>query len=95
MQAISGSFAVYMITVIISSLQMIHTGLDPVCAFAAVATSINKLGPGLGAVAYTFQSVSDMGKLISVLAMLLGRLAIFTILVLLTPGFWRGWRNAV
>jgi trk system potassium uptake protein len=90
MQAIWGSFAVYMITVIIFNLQMIHSGLDPVSAFAAVATSINKRGSGLGAVAYNFQSVSDMGKLISVLAMLLGRLEIFTILVLLTPGFWRG-----
>jgi trk system potassium uptake protein TrkH len=90
MQAIWGYFAVYMITFLICSLLMIHSGLDPVSAFAAVATSINNLGPGLGEVAYNFQSVSDMGKLISVLAMILGRLEIFTILVLLTPGFWRG-----
>jgi trk system potassium uptake protein TrkH len=69
---------------------MIHAGLDPVSAFAAVATSINNLGPGLGEVAYNFQSVSDQGKLVAVAAMLLGRLEIFTILVLLTPGFWRG-----
>jgi trk system potassium uptake protein len=90
MQAIWGSFAVYMITFIICSPLMIHSGLDPVSAFAAVATSINNLGPGLGEVAYNFQSVSDMGKLISVLAMILGRREIFTILVLLTRGFWRG-----
>jgi trk system potassium uptake protein TrkH len=69
---------------------MIHAGLDPVSAFAAVAASINNLGPGLGEVAYTFQGVSDQGKLVAVVAMLLGRLEIFTILVLLTPGFWRG-----
>jgi trk system potassium uptake protein TrkH len=90
MQAIWGYFAVYMISFIACGLLMIHAGLDPVSAFAAVATSINNLGPGLGEVAYNFQSVSDMGKLISVLAMILGRLEIFTILVLLTPGFWRG-----
>jgi len=41
-------------------------------------------------VAYNFQTVSDQGKLVAVAAMLLGRLEIFTILVLLTPGFWRG-----
>jgi trk system potassium uptake protein TrkH len=90
MQAIWGYFAVYMISFVICGLLMIHAGLDPVSAFTAVATSINNLGPGLGEVAYNFQSVSDMGKLISVLAMILGRLEIFTILVLLTPGFWRG-----
>jgi trk system potassium uptake protein TrkH len=89
MQAIWGYFAVYMISFIVCGLLMIHAGLDPVSAFAAVATSINNLGPGLGEVAYNFQSVSDTGKLVSVLAMILGRLEIFTILVLLTPGFWR------
>jgi trk system potassium uptake protein TrkH len=50
---------------------------------------MNNLGPGLGEVAYNFQSVSSMGKLVAVIAMLLGRLEIFTILVLLSPGFWR------
>jgi trk system potassium uptake protein TrkH len=79
-----------MITFVLCGLWMIHTGLDPLSAFAAVAASINNLGPGLGEVAYTFQGVSDQGKLVAVAAMLLGRLEIFTILVLLTPGFWRG-----
>ncbi|ESQ13298.1 MAG: hypothetical protein N838_34020 [Thiohalocapsa sp. PB-PSB1] len=69
---------------------MIHAGLEPVSAFSAVATSINNLGPGLGEVAYSFQGVSDQGKLVAVAAMLLGRLEIFTILVLLMPEFWRG-----
>jgi trk system potassium uptake protein TrkH len=79
-----------MITFLLCGLWMIHAGLDPLSAFAAVAASINNLGPGLGEVAYTFQGVSDQGKLVAVAAMLLGRLEIFTILVLLTPGFWRG-----
>ena len=67
---------------------MIHAGLDEQSAFAAVATCMNNLGPGLGEVAYTFQTVSDFGKILSIIAMLLGRLEIFTLLVLLTPGFW-------
>jgi trk system potassium uptake protein TrkH len=89
MQAVWGFFAVYMTAFALLSLLMIHAGLDPTSAFAAVATSMNNLGPGLGEVAYTFQSVSDFGKLVAVLAMLLGRLEIFTLLVLLSPEFWR------
>jgi trk system potassium uptake protein TrkH len=50
---------------------------------------MNNLGPGLGEVAYNFQTVSDTGKLVSVVAMLLGRLEVFTLLVILSPGFWR------
>jgi trk system potassium uptake protein TrkH len=90
MQSVWGYFAVYMLSFLLFGLWMIHAGLDPVSAFAAVAASINNLGPGLGEVAYSFQGVSDQGKLVAVAAMLLGRLEIFTILVLLTPGFWRG-----
>lgn len=88
-QAVWGYFALYIIVFVLLSLLMIHTGLDPVSAFAAVATSINNLGPGLGEVAYNFVGVSDGGKLLAVLAMILGRLEIFTILVLLSPAFWR------
>jgi trk system potassium uptake protein TrkH len=89
MQAVWGYFALYMISFTLLSLLMIHAGLDPLSAFAAVATSVNNLGPGLGEVAANFATVSDLGKLLAVAAMILGRLEIFTILVLLTPGFWR------
>jgi trk system potassium uptake protein len=87
-QGIWGFFGLYMATFALLVLAMIHTGLDERTAFAAVATCMNNLGPGLGEVAYTFQSVSDMGKLLAILAMLLGRLEIFTLLVLLSPSFW-------
>ncbi|HGG61259.1 MAG TPA: hypothetical protein ENK26_15320 [Gammaproteobacteria bacterium] len=70
-------------------LGMMATGLDQVSAYSAVATCINNLGPGMGEVSQSFASVSDAGKLLSVLAMLLGRLEIFSVLVLLHPGFWR------
>jgi trk system potassium uptake protein TrkH len=89
MQAVWGFFAVYVSTFSILMLLMMHAGLDQVSAFSAVATSMNNLGPGLGEVAYNFQSVSDFGKMIAVVAMLLGRLEIFTILVLLSPDFWK------
>jgi trk system potassium uptake protein TrkH len=76
-------------TFAVLDLLMIHSGLDEVSAFSAVATSLNNLGPGLGTVAFTFRDVSDFGKIIAVAAMLMGRLEIFTILVLLSPTFWR------
>jgi len=89
MNAVWGFFAAYTAVFVLLMLLMIHTGLDQVSAFSAVATCINNLGPGLGAVAYNFQAVNDMGKWISVAAMLLGRLEIFTILILLSPAFWK------
>lgn len=88
-QGVWGYFAMYVTTFALLTLMMIHAGLDEKSAFAAVATSMNNLGPGLGEVAYTFQSVSDLGKLVAVVAMLLGRLEIFTLMVLLSPDFWR------
>lgn len=88
-QGVWGFFAMYVATFAVLTLLMIHAGLDETSAFAAVATSMNNLGPGLGEVAYTFQGVSDMGKLTAVVAMLVGRLEIFTLLVLLSPDFWR------
>jgi len=68
---------------------MMSTGLDQVTAFSAVAATLNNLGPGLGDVASGFMNVTDAGKWISVIGMLLGRLEIFTLLVLITPTFWR------
>jgi len=88
-QAIWGFFGVYVIVFVLLMLSMMATGMDQITAFSAVATSINNLGPGLGDVAYNFATVASSAKLISALAMLLGRLEIFSLLVLLTPAFWR------
>ncbi len=89
MDAVWGFLSVYVATFVVLMLLMMYSGLDQVSAFSAIATCMNNLGPGLGQVASTFTDVSDMGKIIAVVAMLLGRLEIFTILVLLTPEFWR------
>jgi trk system potassium uptake protein TrkH len=75
-------FATFMIVLMLD-------GMDQLMAFGAVATCLNNLGPGLGNVATNFASVSDGGKLLLVLAMLFGQLKMSTLLVLLTPGFWR------
>ncbi|MEX2496079.1 MAG: TrkH family potassium uptake protein [Woeseia sp.] len=87
--AVWGFFSVYMIVFGVMMLAMLVTGLDQVTAFAAVAATLNNLGPGLGDVAGGFMHVNDVAKWIGVACMLLGRLEIFTLLVLLTPTFWR------
>jgi trk system potassium uptake protein TrkH len=68
---------------------LMFTGLDQVTAFSAIAASLNNLGPGLGQVAANYASINDLSKWVCVLAMLLGRLEIFTLLVIITPDFWR------
>ena len=88
-EAVWGFFSVYIIVFGVMLLAMMSTGLDQVTAFSAVAATLNNLGPGLGEVASGFMSLSDTAKWISVVGMLLGRLEIFTLLVLITPTFWR------
>ena len=85
-----GFFAAYIATFVILMLWLMHTGVDQVTAFSAIATCMNNMGPGLGEVAYSFINISDTGKTISMIAMLMGRLEIFTVLVILTPEYWRG-----
>jgi len=63
-------------------------GLDQVTAFSAVAACLNNLGPGLGEVGAHYADLSDFVKWVLALAMLFGRLEIFTLLVLFTPAFW-------
>ena len=87
--AVWGFFSVYLIVFGLMMLAMLTTGLDQVTAFSAVAATLNNLGPGLGDVAGGFMTVPDAAKWIAVVGMLLGRLEIFTLLVLVTPTFWR------
>lgn len=89
MESVWGFVAIYVLLVAVMTLMLIATGLTPLEAFSAVAASINNVGPGLGSVFYTFADVSDVGKWTCTAAMLLGRLEIFTLLVLFTPSFWR------
>lgn len=87
--AVWSFFAVYMFAFITIMLLLMATGLDFLTAFSAVAASINNLGPGLGDVAANYTSISESAKALLCLAMLLGRLEVFTLLVLFTPMFWR------
>ncbi len=87
--AVWGFFSLYVVAFVVIMLSMMEFGLDQVSAFAAVAACINNVGPGLGEVAMSFKTVSDPVKWLGCFAMLLGRLEIFTILVLLSPRYWR------
>lgn len=84
-----GFFAVYVAVFALLMVVLMLDGVDQVTAFGAVSTSLNNLGPGLGGVAITFEGLSDHATLLMAFSMLLGRLEIFTFLVLLTPAFWR------
>ena len=88
--AVWGFFSFYVIiflTMVI--VLMLISELDFVTAFSAVGACLNNLGPGLGDVALNYGELSAPVKWLLIFAMLLGRLEIFTLLVLMTPAFWR------
>lgn len=89
MEAIWGFFAAYVIVFLFMHLALVATGLDFVTAFSAVGATLNNLGPGLGEVAYHYGDIRDCAKIMLCFTMVLGRLEIFTLLVLLSPMFWQ------
>lgn len=84
-----GFFSLYVAMFAIMMLMLMALGSDQITAFSAVAATITNLGPGLGDVSSNFSSLSDAAKWILTFSMLLGRLEIFTLLVLFTAAFWR------
>jgi len=85
--------AVYFLAVALAALALGAFGLDFITALSGAVQAIGNIGPGLGETigpAGNFSSLPDGAKWILALAMLLGRLELFTVLVLLTPRFWRG-----
>jgi trk system potassium uptake protein TrkH len=88
-ESVGGFFALYVAVFAVFMMLAMMDGMDQITAFGAVATSINNTGPGLGTVAITFSEVSPQSKILFAFAMLIGRLEIFTFLVLLAPAFWR------
>lgn len=82
-------FSAYILVFLICLLGVIACGVEPFNAFNAVLASINNLGPGLGAVSSNMIAIPDSAKWILTIAMVCGRLEIFTLLALFTPAFWR------
>lgn len=81
----------YFGTILVLTFALLATGLDLVSSLSAAVGSVNNLGPGLGTVgpSTTFQALNDAQTWICTFAMLIGRLEIFSVLVLFTAGFWR------
>ena len=88
-EAIWGFFSTYVVLFFIFMLILMADGENQVTAFSAVAACMNNLGPGLGDVAANYSGLSDLSKWVLSIAMLFGRLEIFTLLVILSPDFWR------
>jgi len=81
----------YFTVVVVLTFALLASGLDIVSSLSAVIASINNMGPGLNRVgpSTTYQSLTDFQTWVCTGAMLLGRLEIFSVLVLFTPAFWK------
>lgn len=88
-ESVWGFFSVYIMAYAVVFFGLLATGLDFQTTWSAVGSALNNLGPGLGDVAQHYGDIPDIAKWILCFAMLLGRLEIFTLLVLLTPQYWR------
>jgi len=91
LSGIWGFFFLYLSIYMISTLILAALGLDPISAFSAVAACIFNVGPGLGSVGPTqnYLTVPFMGKWVLIIGMILGRLEIYTVIVLFMPEYWR------
>jgi len=89
MRAVAGFIALYIAALVLFTIALASTGLDLVTAASAAAACINNLGPALGQAASHYAALTDAPIGILTLAMIVGRLEVFTLLVLLTPAFWR------
>ena len=90
--SVMGFFFIYALGFSLLAIALSYVGLDFITAMSGAATSISNVGPGLGPIigpAGTFQPLPDSAKWILCAGMLLGRLELFTILVMLSPNFWR------
>ena len=89
--SVTGFIFLYFISIVILVFALLLSGLDFITAFSAIITCFNNAGPGLNEVgpATTFASLSDFQKAVCTFAMLLGRVQIFSIVILFVPEFWR------
>jgi trk system potassium uptake protein TrkH len=86
--AVWGFLAAYVVVFTVLMLICMGLGEDPITAYSAVGATLNNLGPALGEAATTYAPLADGSKWVLIFAMLLGRLELFTFLVVLSPAFW-------
>lgn len=89
--AVMAFIFVYFATVVVFTFALMISGLDLITALTAVTACITNAGPGLGSVgpSQNYAALSDIQKWLCTMVMLLGRLEIFTVFVLFTPGYWK------
>lgn len=87
--AVWGFVSLYILCIVVLTLIVSGIEQDLVTAVSVVFSAMNNLGPALGEAGANWGPLSDSTKLLMSFAMLLGRLEIFTVLVLLTPNYWR------
>lgn len=89
--AVLAFFFVWVAVLVSMTLILVGSGLDSMTAFSAVVASLNNIGPGLHEVgpSTNYGALNDFQKWVLAFAMLLGRLELFTFLIVLTPTFWR------
>jgi trk system potassium uptake protein len=88
---ITSFFLLYIIIFVVATLIMAALGLDMISALSSVAATLGNVGPGLGLVgpAQNYAFIPPFGKIVLSLCMLLGRLEIYTVLILVVPEFWK------
>ncbi|SKA80905.1 trk system potassium uptake protein TrkH [Paucidesulfovibrio gracilis DSM 16080] len=84
-------FVLWLLLFVLSALVVAATGVDLMSSFAASLACIGNIGPGVGIVGPTdnYAGLPDLAKWVLVLCMLLGRLEIYTVVILFVPEFWR------
>jgi trk system potassium uptake protein len=89
--AVLGFIFLYFMCIATLTFALLISGLDFITSFSAVIACINNAGPGLGLVGpgHSYQVLTTFQTWICIIAMLVGRLEIFTVLILFTPHFWR------
>ncbi len=91
MQSVWGFFFLFILVFVLASVFMAFLGLDIISAFVSVAATINNIGPGLGVVGPmdNYRSIPFLGKWILTFCMLIGRLELYTVIILVVPEFWK------
>jgi trk system potassium uptake protein TrkH len=89
MDAVWGFFFLFVASFAVMTILLTATGMDAVTAYSAVAACLTNMGPALGKAGANYAELNDAAKVILSFAMLLGRLEVYTLLVLMTPAFWR------
>ncbi|RPA50885.1 TrkH family potassium uptake protein [Shewanella vesiculosa] len=91
-RSIMAFFMLMVIVILMLSITLVLTGLDPMTSFTGAITAVTNVGPGLGPIigpAGNFAPLPDVAKWALAIGMLLGRLEILTVAVLFHPKFWR------